>query len=189
MSEFTLTDFILAILVLIGACIGGYWSYRGSQDAIKKQFENEKKTIAKVIDIDLKNIYESPYFYKYYDAHKYDDLTKNDAMSIEDIKLPGKLYDDKTLLYYVFTHDIAKLDYNLSSEIFEFYNNLFKADNYWDFVLKNILPYSEQYMLCIENKRMQDLTLQRYHEMKFLIIKCGDKIPELREKLKEVYDS
>ena len=189
MSEFTLSDFILAFLVLVGACIGGYWSYRGSQDVFKKQLENEMKNIAKLIDMDLKNIYDFPYFYDYYDAHKYDDLTINDAISVKDIKLPGKLYDNKTLLYSVFTHDIAKFDYSLSSEIFEFYNNFFKADKYWDFVFKNTFPSSEQYKLCRENKIMQDLTLQRYHEMKVLIINCGNKILELNKKLQEIYES
>lgn len=183
MSEFTFTDFILAILVLIGACIGGYWSYLGSQNAIKNQLKNEQKTVAKVIDIDLKTIYESDYFFEYYSNQK-TNPKENIETKFEDIKLPMKLYEDKTLLYFVFSHDIAKLEYNHSSEIYEFYNDLFKADKYWNFVLENTLSKRQ---LCIENQILYDATLERYNDMNALIIKCGDNIQKIRTELKEVY--
>jgi hypothetical protein len=189
MSEFTLTDFILAILVLAGACIGGYWSYRGSQDAIKNQLENERKNIAKIIDLDLKNIYKSIYFnihYTYLKDVQNIDTIKNDFRYI---RYNEKMYNDKTLLYNTFIQDIGKLDYTLSSEILEFYSDFFEADNYWTLVFEEKKRNTEFLSDCIAYKHdnLRHGIFDIYQNMNILIIKCGDKIPELREKLKKVY--
>lgn len=190
MSEFTLTDFMLAILVLIGACIGGYWSYRGSQDAVKNQLENERKNIAKIIDLDLKNIYRSIYFnihYTYLKDVRNIDTIKND---FKYIRYSEKMYNNKTLLYNTFIQDIGKLNYTLSSEILEFYSDFFEANNYWTLVFEEKKRNTEFLNNCIayHHNNLRDGTFEIYKDMNILIIKCGDKIPELREKLKEVYD-
>jgi hypothetical protein len=190
MLEFTLTDFILAILVLVGACIGGYWSYRGSQDAIKNQLENERKNIAKIIDIDLKNIYKSLYFDLQYSYLK--DF-KNIEKIEEDFKyilFNGKLYDDRTRLYNTFIQDIAKLDYDLSSEVLDFYSDLFEADKYWTLVFEEKNRNTERLKNCTvyKHSNLKDETFEIYKDMNTLILKCGDNIPKIREKLKEFYD-
>lgn len=180
MSEFTLTDFILAVLVLVGACIGGYWSYRGSQDAIRNQLLNERKNIAKALDIDLKTIYESPNFSFYYNSFKND---KTDDINVIFPKLRTEfdgLYNEKVGLYFVFNHDIAKFDHNLSSEIYKFYNNLLQAEECRDYISE--YRYSEHVDIVTQ------INL-RYNFMKNFIMECDDKIPEIRENLKEVYDS
>ena len=95
-----------------------------------------------------------------------------------------KLYDDKTLLYHKFTHDIAKLDYNLSSEIYDFYNDLFKADKLWDNILEGENP-----SLKFDPRHPQhEITMFRYKEMNALINNCAE-CQKIREELKEFYES
>lgn len=199
MSEFTLSDFLLAILVLVGACIGGYWSYRGSHDVIKKQLENEQKNIAKAIDIDLKNISTSIEFNTQYTFYK---KTKDYPAEIFEKIIPSELekkfYNDKNLLYFVFKQDIAKLDHELSFDIYEFYNDLFIAEDLRKLLLKSQNPHVEMVNSDAEliNELIKDVAdikkevlNKKYELFRKLILDCGDNIPELREKLKEVYNS
>lgn len=185
MSDLPLTE-VLAVFGILAMFFIYYLQKRDAKDANKEQLKNERKRIAKMVDIDLKNIYEAQSFKKYYNAHKNDELTKKGEIKLKDIKLPGKLYNDKTLLYYSFSHEITKLDYSLSSEIIEFYNDLFKADRYWTFLVDTQFKSYDSYM---DNSLLEGVIVDRYNDMKMLIKKFGDELPVLRTKLQEIYES
>ncbi len=141
MSEFSFTDFILAILVLIGACVGGYWSYLGSQNAIKTQLKNETKNVAKAFKLDIKTIQNSPYFftaYKLYTEEKSTTFCKENIGNTPTPHYPPyPFYNIKTGLYFIYQHDLPKLDYNLSIKICNFYNDLIVAEDFRYFISQN----------------------------------------------------
>lgn len=175
--------FIGFLGAIIGAIVGGTLSYYGSYKLNEKQLKYEQKNIAKSIDVDLKNVSEYTHFNEYYKFHKNDDLEKEESLLL-DIKLPENLFDDQNLLYFVFNKDITKLEYNISLEIHEFYNDLFKAEEYRKFVKEN--QYLD-YRIFQANPDFQTKIFERAKEMKALVIKCGNKITEIRVKLEKVY--
>ena len=158
---------------LVGAVIGGLLAYYGSKNAYKHQLKIERKNIAKAIDIDLDTISESVYFGVFYKNYK-----KGNTKIPE--KIDQKYIDEKTTLYSVFNHDIAKLDYDISSRIYEFYTDLFTAESYRIFIINNKDSNDEKTKAEVE---IIDVIMKKW------IVKCGDNIPKIREKLKEVYES
>jgi len=180
-SQYNIIITIVGIVsAFLGAIIGGYLSYHGSIEVYKNQLKNEQKNIARAIDIDLKAILEYPTFRLYYMLHNYNKYDDRDESLPKDMTLTNKFYDDKTILYFVFDHDIAKLDHDLSSKIYEFYSDLFKASNCKEFIALNRLS---------KDAVIQKILKDKDEVMKSLIFKCGDNVSELREKLREVYES
>lgn len=175
MSEFSFTDFILAILVLIGACVGGYWSYLGSQNAIKTQLKNETKNVAKAFKLDIETVEKSEYFTT---ACRL--FAKNSDGGYDQNTAPympqSPWYNKETGLYFIYQHEIAKLDLELSRKIINFYDNLIVAEN-----LRSFISQDHAFFKHDDVER-----INKYHEMKKLIIKCGDLIPELIEELEKV---
>jgi len=178
--------------VIIGSLITGAFTFLSSHISYLNRLKNEQKTIAKAIDIDLKTISESFYFKEAYEFHRNNYVFIKEENDFDDIissfgnMFNTRLYDDdKDLLYFVFIHDIAKLDYNLSSEIYEFYNVFFKANKYSMYIYRDAF---ESDLLFEENKHTRNASFSTYLDMSESILKCGDNIPKLREKLKEVYE-
>jgi hypothetical protein len=183
MSGFTLNDFMLAFLVLIGASIGGYLSYRGSQDAIKNQSKYEVKNIAKAIELDLQTIKKSPAFETAYILYKGDKSTLlNNETPDNEVKLfvpRDQFYNKETGLYFLYQRDIAKLNYELSFNIYEFYKNLVSAENNRMFLLQNL-----NFIDPPDPERMF-----KYRDMTNLIVKCGDSVPRLLEELSKAQNT
>jgi hypothetical protein len=179
------TDLFTIAIGFIGALVGGLLSYIGVQQVYKNQINDEKKAIAKAIDIDLKTLYDSPFFSRSYNRALKIVKFKPDENALEMAIPLGTLYDDKTLLYFVFSHDIVKFDINLSSEIFEFYNDLFSIEKYSRFIKQNL---TVGYQLFKDSEKTGESTFDSYKKMNELIIKCGNKIPELRKKLQKVHE-
>jgi len=174
-----------AVIGFIGTLVGGLLSYLGSKNAYKYQLKLEHKNIAKAIDIDLNTIFESPNFKFYYNAYNNDMVNGTKIDTSQYVIMPDKLYDEKTGLYFVFNHDITKFEYELSSDTYEFYNDLFTAEFYRKYIDQNYHEYREQYKNADDSGIVTTVNT-RYGLMRNLIIKCGDKIPELREKLEKV---
>jgi hypothetical protein len=83
--------FFIPLLGLIGAIIGGLLSYLGTHQVYKKQLQNERKNIAKAIDIDLNAISDSVYFDIFYKIYK------NGGKKIPE-KIDQKFIDEKITL-------------------------------------------------------------------------------------------
>lgn len=116
------------------------------------QLKNERKTIAKAIDIDLKTIFEYPMFKIHYENSLKTNKFKPDETPLTITAPLEKLYNEKTLLYFDFIHEIEKLDINLSFEIIDFYNDLFLIEKY-SIVIMNSLKVSDGVWKKDENLR------------------------------------
>lgn len=170
--------------VIIGALLTGAFTFLSSHVSYLNQSKNELRNIAKAIDIDLGTIYESPFFNEYYKSYIID--KENNVSPSKHMIIPQNSFIEERSLYSIFIHDISKLDYDLSSEIYEFYNDLYQADKYSMFIYQNTTKYQQ---LFKENTSFQEATFNDYKTMTCLIIKCKNDIPKLREKLKKVYGS
>jgi hypothetical protein len=165
----SLNYFFTPFIGLIGAIIGGVLSYFGSVHTHKNQIKEERKTTAKAFKLDIETVEKSPIFNTAYILYsKYPDTP------------PGRLqcpfYNKETGLYFIYQHEIAKLDLELSRKITNFYDNLIVAENYRSFIAQNP-DFIEQE----DGER-----IVKCYYMKKMIIKCGDKIPELKEELEKV---
>lgn len=156
--------------------LGSYLSYRGTDMLNKKQQLNELKNIAKAIDINFEHFSTS-------EVKKYAELyTKR--RSNEDPKDP-KLFVPmdplylSTDIYFTFNHDICKFDYKLSSDIYQFYIELFRAEMNRLYINANKMntKLEVQYLCKFKQK-----------DMEASIIKCGDKISDIQLQLKRIYE-
>ena len=79
---------------------------------------------------------------------------------------------------FLFKYDISKLDYNLASEIYQFYTDLIKAEENRLYIErnKNDTNQGTQYICWI-----------KYEEMKALIISSNNKLPDIGSRLKDIY--
>lgn len=139
----------------------------------QKQQETDLKSIATAIDVDLARINESKNFAPYYGFYKYDNFPDP---NVKMIVSPVPFYDSTKDLYMTFNHDISRFNYTISSNVYEFYNNLFNAEKDREFIIQNkntTDPYT------------QAVVGGYYKEMKYLIVECGNKLPTIRGQLKE----
>jgi hypothetical protein len=186
---------------ILGAYIGGSMVTSNEQKMYYEQLHDEQKNIAKAIEIDINGLNNSITFYPYYTLYKTKsmksvinaEILKNRAISLNAnnfnissdfdlntdhyaIVLESSLYNNKTCLYFVFDHDISSLDYNLSSEIYQFYNDLFYAETDRTYVWQHDINISDP-----TNK-----TWVKYEEMQSLIVKCGDNVSKIENDLSKV---
>lgn len=190
-------EYTTAAVAFLGAIVGGCLAVAGSMHLYDIQKHDEQKNIAKAIEIDLDSINNSLVFSPYYYSYKTDcpinevptsakfTLTQSSKSDLnnssEDYYKPSRsvvypatpFYDSRTCLYFVFDHDIYILNYDLSSEIYQFYTDLFQAES--DRIYISTVQMTDNYT--------NNTKISRYGEMKYLIIKCGDEIPKIEENL------
>lgn len=167
MAHLTLSDFI-GIGTLLLTIISLYLPRRNSQNDYKMKKEDELKNIAKALESEIQKIEKSSCF-----STAYILCTKypNDSPT----PFPCLFYNKETGLYFTYKHDITKLNSELSTKIYTFYDNLINAENIRSFIAQNHDFFEKDV----------DRTV-KYYDMKRSIKKCGDLIPELKEELEKV---
>lgn len=177
MDRFDRKDYITAIIGLLGVIIGGGITIYGSYMLYQDQQHDEQKNIAKAFDIDITKVNESitpiydSYAKHYPDSRIYPGLNK-------------PFYSLNNGLYPIFAHDISRFDYNLSSEIFEFYIDIYAAEE--------DRQYVAEYMKHPSNNNSNEsiAATQRLYDMIKIIKKCHDQqIPSIMKQLKEIEES
>jgi hypothetical protein len=164
---------------IIGAIIGGIITSGGSYYLWRQQRKHELKNIARAIDIDLEYVYKL-------NKNWYDYLKKMPGLLEADLDTENqrlfcpryKFYNDNGA-YFIFNHDIAKFEYELSSKIYIFYSRLLSAESERQLVDKN---------KDVKNDETNAYVRLSYAEMNGLVVWTEEEIPELRKQLKEIYD-
>jgi hypothetical protein len=117
-------EFVFVVLgTLIGAIIGGYFTYHATYDVYKEQQYNNKQTIAQAlyIDITLTSFYLNASSESYSRTVNHFSTVNNNTTVIFYTPLP--FYTD-TGYYYTHSADISTLNSSLASEILEYYYNV-----------------------------------------------------------------
>lgn len=183
-------DSVITLLLgtIIGAVFENLLNYRSSSKLYKKQQLNEIKNIAKAMDISLAE-YCKPDFCKIVEEYKTERLDRLKDPTIRTFFLPMfPLYssDDP---YFVFKHDISKFEHNLSADIYQFYNDLIRAEAIRVFIVEKI-PLIEKF--CRKNPEANGDGIPSlkfaHEEMKSRLISCSDNISYIRSRLKEIYE-
>jgi hypothetical protein len=140
------------------------------------QQHDEQKNIAKAFDIDITKVNES--ITPIYDSYKHYP-SRGICLSLD-----KPFYSLSNGLYPIFAHDISRFDYNLSSEIFEFYIDIYTAEE--------DRQYVAEYMKHPSNSTTNEsiAATQRLSDMIKIIKKCHDQqIPSIMKQLKEIEKS
>jgi hypothetical protein len=162
-----------ALPVVMGALVGGICTFLGSYYLSRRTAKSELRNLSKALDIDISNfdIYISPY-YGFYHLNSF---PVENSLVIP----PDPFYDTENGLYFSFNHDISRFDYDLSAELYQFYNEIFMLErdrrfvySFWNSPDNNLKIQSEMKFL-----RMRAL-IKYYHEKR---------IPTLRKRLKSVF--
>lgn len=163
---------LVAIIGLIGVVIGSHLTNRGSTKLYKRQQLKEQKNVAKAIDISFEE------FSKEGDFRKLTELYISEKQSTSRNRsypmFPLYSLEDP---YFVFKQDISKFERNLAASIYQFYNDLIKAEMYRLYIKENVKDQSLHPMceICLI-------------EMKARMISCYNKIPEIRQELKKIHE-
>ena len=103
----------------------------------------------------------------------------NSFISEEQLYVPIDPLYLPTDIYFTFKHDISKFDYNLSSNIYQFYTDLFKAEMNRHYIQNNNMNRdSGKQMICTIKQQ----------DMEANIISCSNKISNIRLQLKKIYE-
>jgi hypothetical protein len=114
-------EFMYALIAtIIGALIGGHYTYKGTHDVNQEQLGMEKHNVALALYIDVNDISD----------HLNSSLKNYNAILNKSIEVnsnaPPLFYDprsfyDNTGLYFPYSTDIYKLDSSLCEKLFTFY--------------------------------------------------------------------
>ncbi len=161
-----------AIIGLVGAIIGSHLTNRTSIKLYEKQQAKELRNIAKSMDISFEEVCKPGNLGKLVELYKSEKQSNIKSKSYPMFPLYSQ--DD---IYFVFKQDISKFEYCLSARIYQFFNDLIKAEMFRLYIVNNFMvedlqPVCEIYL----------------EEMKAKMISCYDNVPEIRLQLKEIYE-
>lgn len=146
-------------------------SLKTNADKIYNIQKSEKiKDAAKAIDIKFAK----------FSGPKYQQLAKwfkDESKSTSKLNFINPLYSQNDI-DFVFRYDISKFDYNLSSEILQFFEDLSEAENARTYIQNNCKNPDPQ---------IQNLCTIEYQNMKFYIISSICKVADIRSQLKKIY--
>lgn len=117
---------------IIGALIGGFCAFSGPYYLWRQQQTKELKTLANAFIIDLERVYNSN-FATYFNYKEKNDIKCGNGYITQD-----KPFYDGNGTYFLFAHDIYKFDYELSSKILTFYDDLLSAESSRKFIKTHI---------------------------------------------------
>jgi len=152
--------------------VSGIESLKINTDKLYNIQKSEKiKDAAKAIDLKFAK-FSGP---KYQELVK---LFKDKSKSTSKFNFINPLYSQNDIDFVVH-YDISKLDYNLSSEILQFFEDLSEAENARIYIQNNCKNLDPQ---------IQTLCTLEYQNMKFLVVSCINKVAEIRSQLKKIYE-
>lgn len=178
-----MSDSVTTLLLgtIIGVIFENMLNYRSSNKLYKEQQLNELKNIAKAIDVSLAEYFNSE-FNTYAEDYKVEKELKLKKPSVTCMFCPiFPLYSVEDP-YFVFKHDISKFEHILAADIYQFYNDLIKAEAYRLFIVRNITKE------ILESGDSPPTVRNAHEEMKAKMISCSDKLPGIRTQLKKIYE-
>jgi hypothetical protein len=159
------------LIGFIGLILGALLSFSGNYVLYHEQQSDELKNIAKALDMDIAKIDESitPFYNDY--------VLKPYPKPGIYVAPTDPFYNLNNGIYPVYAHDISRFDYNLSSEIFEFYIDIYSAEE------------DRQLFMQYENSLDNETSFvknQKLEEMIKIVNKShSQQIPSIRKQLKK----
>ncbi len=135
---------------------------------------NEIKNNAKAIDIIFAK-FSAPEFQKFAELYKNENhsTSKYNFVPIDPLYLQNDID-------FIFRYDISKFDYSLSSAIYQFCDDLSKAENNRLYIEKHKKD---------PDPGIRTFCVIKYQDMKSTIISCSNKVAGIRYQLKKIYET